>query len=37
MSKEFIEFAKVMVLFYLVVIFAVIWLSKLIHNMVWGV
>ncbi|ADO14419.1 AB1gp48 [Acinetobacter phage AB1] len=37
MSKEFIGFAKVMVLFYLIVIFAVIWLSKLIHNMVWGV
>ncbi|UMO77895.1 hypothetical protein Cato_71 [Acinetobacter phage Cato] len=37
MSKEFIEFAKVMVLFYLIVIFAVIELTKLIHNMVWGV
>ena len=37
MSKEFIGFAKVIVLFYLIVIFAVMGLSKLIHNMVWGV
>lgn len=37
MSKEFIEFAKVMVLFYLIVIFTVMGLSKLIHNIVWGV
>ncbi|ASJ78946.1 hypothetical protein FDI25_gp75 [Acinetobacter phage AbP2] len=31
------EFAKVMILFYLIVIFAVMGLSKLIHNIVWGV
>jgi hypothetical protein len=37
MSKEFIGFAKVMVLFYLIVIFAVMGLSRLIHNVVWGV
>ncbi|URY98789.1 hypothetical protein ABSZL4_31 [Acinetobacter phage AB_SZL4] len=37
MSKEFMEFAKVMILFYLIVIFAVMGLSKLIHNIVWGV
>ena len=37
MSKELIEFAKVMVLFYLIVIFALMGLSKLIHNIVWGV
>ena len=37
MSKEFIEFAKAMILFYLIVIFALVGLSKLIHNMVWGV
>lgn len=37
MSKEFIGFVKVMVLFYLIVIFAVMGLNKLIHNTVWGV